>query len=424
MSARARRAAALAALLLIPAAAAARGGLDVSFGDGGVAYSSSPLNGAAAVGQSVAEDASGRILVAGAATDSTASPHTAVWRLTPRGAPDAAFGRDGVAVSAEIGWAWGAALDARGRLLSAGIKAVFPKPSLRAVLERWSPEGTRDASFGSGGRAEAENPYGGVAVEGAAAGAGSAGVLLAGQAADGARRAIPTVWRLKDDGDFDGAPSTAAARRLSVPDGAAEARVSALIPRSGGGWWAAGAVDWRALALWRLKDDGSPDWDFGVGGLALSDGVGRALAEDGAGGVWAAGFAGRGLGKAHRDLAVLAHFAADGSTTSWTALSIPADQREAEAFALARAPDGRVFVGGDADAGPRAVRGCVWALKPDGTLDARFGDGGVLLLPATPGGEERVYALALDAKGRLLAAGLSRGAKGRYRRAVWRIKTR
>lgn len=423
MSGRARRAAALAALLLTPAAASARGGLDASFGRGGVAYSSSSLDGSAASGYAVLPDARGGILVAGVATDSTASPHMAVWRLLENGAPDSAYGRGGAGYSAELGWAWGGALDARGRLLAVGIKAAYGKASTRAVLERWSADGARDAGFGAGGRIEAESPFGGAIAEGGAVGTGAEGVLLAGQASDDARRMIPAVWRLKEDGSFETGVSSQSARRLTVPDGYGDARVSALIPAAAGGWWAAGGLDWRRLALWRLNADGSLDWDFGAGGLALSDGVGRALAEDGRGGVWAAGFAYRGLGKEHRELAVLAHFAADGSTTSWKALDA-SGLRDREAFALVRAPDGRLFAGGYADSGARPVRACVWALTPDGLPDRRFGRRGVLLLPAVPGGEERVYALALDAKGRLLAAGISRDAKGFYRRAVWRFATR
>ena len=196
-----------------------------------------------------------------------------------------------------------------------------------------------------------------------------------------------------------------------------------LIPRAEGGWWAAGSLDWRRLALWRLKADGSVDWDFASTGLALSNGVGRALAEDGSGGVWAAGFTDQGLGKDRRELAVLAHFQADGSTVSWTTLDIPG-MRDREAFALVRASDGRLFLAGYADTGSRPVRACVWALKPDGTPDRRFGRGGVLLLPPIAGGEERIYALALDKEGRLLASGISSGDKGRFRRAVWRFTTR
>jgi uncharacterized delta-60 repeat protein len=423
MSARARSAVALAALLLIPVAASASGGLDATFGDGGVAYSSSPLNGAAASGDSVAEDAAGGIVVAGVATDSTASPHITVWRLNANGRVDSAFGRGGAGTSAEIGWAWNATLDGRGRLLAAGIKSVFPKPSLRAVLERWNPDGARDAGFASGGRAEAQSPFGGFVAEGGAVATDGASILLAGQGGDDARRLIPAVWRLNSDGAFTAATSSASAVRLSTPDGTADARVSALIPRVEGGWWAAGSLDWRRLALWRLKADGSVDWDFASAGLALSDGVGRAVSEDGSGGVWVAGFADQGLGKERREFAVLAHFQADGSTVSWTTLDVPG-MRDREAFALVRAVDGRLFVGGYADSGERPVRACLWALKPDGTPDLRFGRGGVLLLPLIAGGEERIYALALDAHGRLLAAGMSSDAKGRFRRAVWRFTTR
>lgn len=422
-----RAAAAAFLLTFLPAAAAARGGLlDASFGKGGVALAWSPVGGSAAAGYGAAVDADGRVLIAGAVTDSTGTPHMAVWRFSERGAPDESYGRDGVSVSTEPGWAWGLTLDARGRALTPGLKAIYGKASTRAVLERRDVDGARDPAFAGGGRAEAEGPFGGFMAEGGAAAAGRDGaILLVGQAADGARRMLPAAWRLDDGGRFEAGVSSASARRLSVPEDAGDGRVSALIARAAGGWWAAGALDWRRLALWRLKADGAPDWDFGAGGLALSDGVGRALAEDGAGGVWAAGFAYSGVAQAHRESAVLAHFAADGSTTSWTSLPVPG-LRDREAFALVRAPDGRLFAAGYADDGGLPVRACLWALRADGSLDARFGRGGVLLLPSPgPRSEARVYALALDARGRLLAAGLSRAdPKAARRLAVWRVTTR
>ncbi len=413
-----RRAAAAALAFFWPCAAGAAARLDRSFGAGGRVLVSPPVGARAAAGYGVSADEDG-LVVAGVVVDSSGVPHMASWRFLSDGKIDFAYGRGGVSLSPEAGWAWSSALDGEGRLLAAGIKAVFGKASAAAVLERRARFGALDAGFGRGGRAEARDPFGGVVVEGGAVASDGREILLAGQASAPDRTMRPTLWRLDEAGAFEGGSSTAAARPLSVPDGVFDARVSALAPRAGG-WWAAGALDWSKLALWKLGPDGAPDWNFGAGGLALSSGVGRAVLDDGAGGAWAAGFLYQVEGKAKRERAVLAHFAADGSTVSWASLAAPGLDREA--FALARGSDGRLFLAGYADGGKFPVRACVWSRRPDGSADRRFGRDGALILPGPKDGEERVYALGVDSRGRLLAAGLSSEGPGRPRRlAVWRI---
>jgi uncharacterized delta-60 repeat protein len=419
-----RARAAFALLLALPGAARARGGLDSSFGARGVVYSTSPFDGAAA-GYGVAEDAEGRVVAAGVVTDSSGTPHVAVWRFRADGTPDPGFGRGGVAISTETGWAWGLQLDARGRALIAGINAVYGKGSTRAVLERFLADGGRDPAFGGGGRVLLESPGGGVLAEGGAAAAAdpAGGAVVVGQGSDASRRMRAYAWRLRDDGSRDPALGPDGARELAGPGDAADARVFALRRLADGGWLAAGTWGWTRLALWRLARDGSPARGYGAGGVALSDGVGRSIVEDGAGGAWVAGFAYEGAGKTRQERAVLARFAADGSTTAWISLEA-VGLRDREAFAVARRPDGGLLAAGYADAGRYPVRAALWALSADGEPDRRFGRGGALVLPASDGGEERIYALGLDARGRALATGLSRDASGRRRLAVWRFTAR
>lgn len=418
--------AALAGILLFPAAASARGGPDRSFGARGVQISSDPAGGKAAAGYGIVEDAEKRLIVAGVATDAAGVPHFALWRFLGDGRPDADFGRGGVAVSTETGWAWSLTLDARGRAVAAGIMAVYGTPSRAAPVERFLPDGRRDPAFGAGGRVELRSPLGGSSAEGGAvAAAEGGGLVVGGEATDAGRAVHAVVWKLAEDGALDASFGTAGAVRLPQPEGSREARVSALRRLPDGGWLASGTIDWKGLALWRISAGGKIRAEFGSGGLALSDGVGRGIAEDGAGGAWVAGFS---YDTSESTVAVeranLSRFALDGSTRSAAVLDADAF-RDREAFALARASDGALYLAGYADAGRRPVFACVWGLTSAGAPDRRFGRRGVLVLPGSaPGGEDRLYALALDSDGRLIAAGLSRDERGRRSLAVWRVKTR
>lgn len=298
------------------------------------------------------------------------------------------------------------------------------------MLERYLPDGRRDPGFGAGGRVQAASPFGGAVAEaGAVAADPAGGALLGGQASDVVGRISAVLWKVDDGGRLDARFGRGGVARLAQPGESREARVSALFRLPDGSWLAAGTLDWKRLALWRVWPDGTAAADFGSGGLALADGVGRGLASDGAGGVWAAGFSylfekGRAIAAGER--AVLSHFAAPGGGGGKTVLLEASGHKDREAFAIARAPSGGLFLAGYADAGRPPIRACVWALTPQGREDRRFGRlfnrRGVLILPnASDGGEDRLYALALDASGRLLAAGFSKDAKGRRRLAVWRI---
>ncbi|MCX5797246.1 MAG: hypothetical protein NTY77_17280 [Elusimicrobia bacterium] len=418
------RTAALAGLLLLPAATAAGGGPDRAFGARGVRISPDPIGGRDAAGYGIVEDSEKRLVVAGVVMDSSGVPHMALWRFRGDGRPDSAYGRGGVAVSTEAGWAWGLALDARGRAAAAGSMSAHGKPSAGAPVERFLADGRRDPSFGCGGRVVLRSPLGGpVAEAGAAALAEDGGVLVGGHAGDRTDGVRAALWRLKEDGALDTRFGTGGALLLPGPPGQAEPRVSALHRLPDGDWLAAGTFGWKELALWRVSADGKLRAGFGSGGLARSDGAGRGIADDGAGGAWVGGFSyAAAQSTATVERAVLARFAADGSTRSLAVLDA-GPFRDREAFAVVRAGDGRLFLSGYADSGRRPVSACLWGLTSDGVPDRRFGRAGVLLLPGSaPGGEDRIYALTLDSEGRLIAAGLSRDADGRRSLAVWRIK--
>ena len=98
----------------------------------------------------------GRIVLAGSASVGVfpaRSSHFAVMRLAADGRPDNSFGTAGLATTAfstlnDFGRA--VALQADGRIVVAGQSSNGSNPDFGVA--RFSPDGTLDASFGSGGR--------------------------------------------------------------------------------------------------------------------------------------------------------------------------------------------------------------------------------------------------------------------------------
>jgi uncharacterized delta-60 repeat protein len=166
------------------------------------------------------------------------------------------------------------------------------------------------------------------------------------------------------------------------------------------------------FALFRLDRDGLPDASFGDAGLVTVDvgsgDVAYAVAAQADGRILVAGVTNGATG---RDFALL-RFDTDGSpdegfgtdgvvTTSFTADSDAA-------YAIALQADGKIVLGGEASMGS-STTGVDFALaryEADGSLDEGFGDGGkVLTALSSYSGRDTIYALAIDAEDRIVAAG-------------------
>ena len=138
------------------------GALDATFGSGGHGYQTVPIELVAGGDddlQALAVDASGRILLAGAAQNTLYSDRAAVLaRLTASGASDPAFNGGAPLIVADtlgddsLG---GLAVQSDGRIVVAG--KVFG-PSSRFFAARYWPDGAADWSFGSFGQFSANFP--------------------------------------------------------------------------------------------------------------------------------------------------------------------------------------------------------------------------------------------------------------------------
>ena len=152
------------------------------------------------------------------------------------------------------------------------------------------------------------------------------------------------------------------------------------------------------FALVRFRRNGSLDPTFGGDGKVLTHfgiwGVPRAAALQPDGKILAVGTSGRGFAIArYRPNGVLdATFGGDGKVGNTVELGW--------AGAVAIQPDGRIVVGGDRD----IFSSVVARYRPNGRLDATFGDDGVWI-EDVGASEEAVAELALQPSGRILVVG-------------------
>ncbi len=176
-------------------------------------------------------------------------------------------------------------------------------------------------------------------------------------------------------------------------------------------------------AVWRFSGFGRLDKSFGTRGFAAlgEEGWAWSVARDPRGRIVLAGFTGKHWKTARRAFAarLLPDGSADGSFGKGGVrlLPSPAGGEHAAAFAVAPLSDGSVLVAGSASDEEGRVRASVWKLRPDGSLDPKFGERGTALLPSPEGsGETRANTL-LPLDGRIFVAGHADW----KRLAVWRL---
>jgi uncharacterized delta-60 repeat protein len=381
----------------VPAQARA-GDLDSSFGTGGkvVTDFAGQLDEAFAV----AVQDNGRIVAAGGADESDVSAldDFALARYLPDGTLDTGFGVGG-RVKMDFGAAGGddrvnaLAVQADGRLVAAGYALGD------WALARFMPDGTLDPSFGTGGKVT--TALGGqiralvVQADGKLVAAGVAGSDFA-------------LARYLPDGSLDAGFGTGEIVRTVFPDVFfAEAHTLAL--QADGKLVAAGSAGAAAFALARYHTDGTLDPGFGTGGIVTTAFGGffneaNALAIQRDGKLVAAGqnfgatseFA---LARYRANGTLDPGFGVGGKVTTGFA-------GDGTAAGLVVQSDGKLVAAGTADAGTGS--GPDFALvryRYDGTLDPGFGVAGKVTTDFGAGGIDRANALAVQADGRLVAAG-------------------
>jgi uncharacterized delta-60 repeat protein len=415
----------LVAGLLVVAAPAARafaapGDLDPAFGTGGKVTTDFAQRFDEGWGLAIQPD--GRIVIAGETVRDAGGRDDrdfAIVRYRPDGSLDPTFGAAGK-VSTDFGKDFEVAFDMLrqpdGKIVAAGISGSIGDPaSLDFAVARYNPDGSLDASFGTGGKVTTDfagnddepnavtlQPDGKIVLAGftgVPADPGSYDIALA---------------RYNVDGSLDasfGAHGKVVTDFAGGKDGAFD-----ILVQSHGRLLVAGSATRSPtgadFALARYNPNGSLDPSFGTSGKTTTDLTGAddqadcvVIQNDGK--ILAAG--GAGVVRNASGAYALARFTADGALdtsfgTSGTVTTELTDGHD-EVFGLALQRDGRIVAAGAAHF-ELAVSGdfALARYNRDGSLDRRFGSGGIVITDFG-GGFDNAFDVAIQTNGAIVSVG-------------------
>jgi uncharacterized delta-60 repeat protein len=214
------------------------------------------------------------------------------------------------------------------------------------------------------------------------------------------------VARYLSDGTLD--PTLAGVGRVVVDVGTAG--IASAVAVGADGTVVVGGAVTEGIGLLRFGPDGRTDVTFGHDGVVLSPTTsfatvaGIAIADDGtvlvAGVVFVDLVSEVGLMRYRADGTLDPRFGDQGVVTTPVGVDMAV-----HAFVVQ--PDGRILVGGSGSTDATNGAGVFLLARylPDGTLDAGFGEGGIVRTDVTPGERSRIVALSLGADGEILALG-------------------
>jgi uncharacterized delta-60 repeat protein len=394
----------------IPVAArfGADGSLDRGFGMEGVA---SFVFGEDQEGRAwdVLRQQDGRIVVAGAVHDPHRGVALAVARLEPNGSADAAFGDGGVGIG-EDGSAYAVTLDGSDRIVAAGTTYAEATDTHDVALARFESDGDPDPSLSGDGWLASELGQGRLSAAAEAAAAYPDGrLLLVGDAYVRSSESSRIVLvRYLPDGTRD--PSFGD-NGVVIDRGPGNEEASTVAIDQGGrifvGGYASEPPDAAQWLLKRYRPDGSLDPSFGAGGRVVRDGatdheIIDALVLDADGKIVAAGSLSGSSGWG------VARFSADGSPDptygggDGLVTGLPG-----YVYALDLEADGKLVAAGGSNA-TSAIDDYeifVTRLEVDGDLDPSFAANGTRTISATSD-DDFANAVSVEAGGRILASGV------------------
>jgi uncharacterized delta-60 repeat protein len=400
-------------LALAGPARGAPGSLDPTFsGDGKVRIRTHYIDEA----HDMTLDAKGRIVLVGVIwIRPDGLPTGEVVRLTPTGALDDSFSRDGrrtIRFGTGGNVADGVAIQPDGRIVIVGHRYAYA-PNGAALMEiaRLLPSGRFDRSFGDDGRREIDILYSREDAADSVVVQEDGKIVVGGQADD--RGALV---RLRPNGRLDRTFGTRG-RVLTKPDGS-HFEALALQPN--------GRILGATARLVRYLPDGSPDTSFGEGGVAIDPagpetwGCTDIALQPDRKIVCSSYFENYDPSSESSDAAVLrwtargvpdSTFGTDGVVVTGVEPSPGPEQAGSfeEAYSVAVQADGRIVTAGatysGATTGPYAGHSfLVIRYRLSGELDSSFGDGGIVRTQFT-GWIDRADTVALDREGRLVVGG-------------------
>jgi uncharacterized delta-60 repeat protein len=393
------------ALLATPASsvAARPGTLDPAFGQGGMV--TTPLSAAIpryAVAGGGAVEPDGRVVIAGATAtfDPVFGGDLIVARYNPDGSLDPSFGSGGFTTTALGGSASAraTAVEPDGKILVAG--RLESGSTTVAVVVRYDADGSLDGSFGSGGIATLD--LGGDSGANALALQADGRILVSGEYTTGGQ-GILVVGRLDPDGSADASFGSGGVTATNV---GAEivSNPSTTVAVESDGDILAGGLAQAGVVLTGYTPQGSPDPSFGAGGKTVTtlsgpvDTIAAQLDPDGRYVVGLAGLDGLSVIRYDSHGSLDPTFGSGGVAVAGSCCS--------GRVALGLQADGKIVVSSAAEGGPSfdAANYTVARLDSDGTLDSGFGAGGVSTT-ALHRSYATVAGVAADPGGRVLVIG-------------------
>jgi uncharacterized delta-60 repeat protein len=407
-------AAILSSLLLAVAipARAGPGDADLSFGVNGVArvaFAPAP-----AEGRVLRLQADGKAVVAAQLSDGLVI-RVGLARFNVDGSPDPAFGAGGRIVH-ELPPGAGVTTTPHSLFELAGGKLLlvgFSNFNAGVLLARFNPDGTLDATFGTGGVA---TPAVGIAVFEAALQADGKIVVAGYGYPPGASTQEGLVARLNADGTLDATfgNSSPGLSKLSVGTGDDYAATLAIQPDGKifvAGYSSIGGN--MRMVAWRLDSTGTTDFTFGCASPPCSGSVtfpalgfltlARSAAVLGDGRILVAGFDyinAMLVARLNPNGTLDATFGCNPGCLGYALATMPGYAPNAEDMVLLA--DGRIVLAGYGNNGPQN-RAAIARFTADGTLDETLGPGGVKTFVL--GASDQFWAAALQLDGKVLLAG-------------------
>lgn len=382
----------VAPLLLVGSAGATPGGLDPSFGSGGVVTTTIGPGGSWAHALAVQSD--GKILAGG-----ETSAGSALARYNLDGSLDTSFGSGGIATTA-IGIIRALVLQPDGKIVVAGESSDGSEPEF--ALARYNLGGSLDMSFGTGGKVLTPIAAGGGVEAYAIALQMDGKIVVGGQSGDGNNFVIT---RYNPDGSLDTTFGTGGVVMTAT------GYVRALVVQPDGKIVAAGTEGCcgdAKFALARYNTNGTLDATFGTSGIVTmsppSQGVGYAVALQPNGKLVIGGEIDSGI--LPKGYFGLVRFNSDGTLDTnfgENGLVMTPIGSDASAAALAQQPDGKLVLAGYSTVGSTHEFALV-RYNADGSPDAGFGTSGAVTTPIGAHGST-ADALALEPDGTVVAAG-------------------
>lgn len=345
------------------------------------------------------------------------------------GVLDASFGTGGV-VTTDIGSAGNEAfallIQPNGKLVAGGYLTTGPSDEAFA-LARYNSNGSLDTSFGSGGTVSTEfGPSYDYVI--AVLHQQDAKVVAVGSSYH-ATSSDFALARYASDGSLDA--SFGSGGKVSTPLGPGYDNPGGALLQPNGKIVVAGttygATDYD-FALVRYLTDGSLDSSFGSGGAVMNTfGPGGSaaytLVRQPDGKLVAAG---RRYDTSGSDFA-LARYEATGSLdttfgTGGKVITSIGPTYYDSVYALALQADGKIVAGGRSYESVKDTHFALVRYNPDGSLDSSFGSGGKVVTDFGPG-YDQVYALLVQLNGKIVAAGYAQvGTPPKYVVALARYK--